>query len=105
MFAGFEETLDGEWVLKEGKYYAFDLPDHPGDFDERSRALRKVAAFKISGLAIVDSYGGHFARIYTTISGGAIEGVVFKRRSSLYAKQPRASAEIRTWLKRRFAWD
>jgi hypothetical protein len=33
------------------------------------------------------------------------EGVIFKRRCSVYAKQRRASAETRDWLKRRFAWD
>jgi hypothetical protein len=32
MFKGLDETLDGEWVPKEGKYYAFDLPDAPGEF-------------------------------------------------------------------------
>jgi hypothetical protein len=31
MFKGLDETLDGEWVPTEGKYYAFDLPDEPGD--------------------------------------------------------------------------
>jgi hypothetical protein len=33
------------------------------------------------------------------------EGVVFKRRSCVYVKQRRASAETRDRLKRRFAWD
>jgi hypothetical protein len=39
MFKDVVETLDGEWVPKEGKYYAFDLPDAAGDFDNRFRAL------------------------------------------------------------------
>src|SRR5262245_31508925 len=34
-----------------------------------------------------------------------IEGVVFKRRTSAYAKQRRASTETRDWLKRRFGWN
>jgi ATP-dependent DNA ligase len=105
MFAGFEETLDGEWVSKEGKYYAFDLPDQPGDLDERSNALRKIACLKIPGIIILDSYGGHFARIYASLPRETTEGVVFKRRSSLYAKQRRASSESRDWLKRQFVWD
>ena len=50
MFKGVDETLDGEWVPKEGKYYAFDLPDEPGDFDERYRALCKLAALKTPGV-------------------------------------------------------
>jgi ATP-dependent DNA ligase len=104
-FKGVAETLDGEWVPKDGKYYAFDLPEAPGDFDDRFRALCKLAALKSPGVVLVDSYGGHFARIYATLARDATEGVVFKRRSSAYAKQPRASAETRDWLKRRFAWD
>jgi hypothetical protein len=53
----------------------------------------------------VDSYGGHFGRIYGTLPRETTEGVVFKRRSSVYAKQGRACAETRNWLKRRFVWD
>jgi ATP-dependent DNA ligase len=92
-------------VLKEGKYYALDLPDHPGDFDERSRPLRRLASVKISRLVILDSYGGHFARIYASLPRNTTEGVVFKRRSSPYAKQRGTAVETRDWLKRRFAWD
>jgi ATP-dependent DNA ligase len=105
MFRGVEETLDGEWVSKEGKYYAFDLPDELGDFDERHLALCKLAILKTPGVALVDTYGGHFARIYASLPRETIEGVVFKRRSSLYPQQRCASAETRDWLKRRFAWD
>jgi hypothetical protein len=105
MFKGRDETLDGEWVQKEGKYYAFDLPDQPGDLDERFRALCRLAIFKTPGVALLESYGGHFARIYGTLPRETTEGVVFKRRSSSYAKQRRASAETRDWLKRRFVWD
>jgi hypothetical protein len=38
MFAGVGETLDGEWAPKEGKYYVFDVPDEPGDYDHRCSA-------------------------------------------------------------------
>jgi ATP-dependent DNA ligase len=105
MFAGLKETLDGEWVAKEGKYYAFDLPDEPGDYDHRSRVLCDLASLKIPGLIILEHYEVHFPEVYAGLSRETTEGVVFKRRSSLYAKQRRASAEIRDWLKRRFAWD
>jgi ATP-dependent DNA ligase len=105
MFKGVEETLDGEWVPKEGKYYAFDLPDQPGDFDERYRALCKLAVLKTPGVVLVDTYGGHFARIYAGLPHETTEGVVLKRHCSVYARQQRASAETRDWLKRRFAWD
>jgi ATP-dependent DNA ligase len=105
MFKDVEATLDGEWVSKEGKYYAFDLPDAPGDFDERLRTLCKLAVLKNPGVVLVDTYGGHFARIYATLPRETTEGVVFKRRSSLYVKQHRPSAETRDRLKRRFVWD
>ncbi len=105
MFAGLDETLDGEWVPKEGKYYAFDLPDEPGDYDRRSKVLCELTNLKIPGLIILRSYDAHFAQVYANLLRETIEGVVFKRRSSVYAKQRRASAETRDWLKRRFVWD
>jgi ATP-dependent DNA ligase len=105
MFAGFEETLDGEWVSKEGKYYAFDLPDHAGDFDARRRALCKLSVPKVTSFVLLDTYSGHFARIYGSLPREAVEGVVLKRRTGCYAKQMRASVETRDWLKRRFVWD
>jgi ATP-dependent DNA ligase len=105
MFPGFAETLDGEWVPKEGKYYAFDLPDEPGDYDRRCRTLSGFASLKIPDLIILERYEAHFPEVYAALPRETTEGVVFKRRSSLYAKQRHASAEIRDWLKRRFAWD
>ncbi len=105
MFAGRKETLDGEWVVQEGTYYAFDLPDEPGDYDHRARVLCELASLKITGLFILDRYEAHFPEVYEGLPRGTTEGVVFKRRSSLYAKQRRPAAETRDWLKRRFAWD
>jgi ATP-dependent DNA ligase len=105
MFAGVKETLDGEWVAKEGKYYAFDLPDERGDYDHRSRVLCELASLKIAGLTVLDRYEAHFPEAYAALPRQTIEGVVFKRRSSVYVKQRRASIETRDWLKRRFVWD
>jgi ATP-dependent DNA ligase len=102
LFKGVDETLDGEWVPKEGKYYAFDLPDASGDFDTRHAALCKL---KKAGVVLVDTYRGHFSRIYGDLPRATTEGVVFKRRSSVYAKQGRPSTGTRDWLKRRFLWD
>jgi hypothetical protein len=105
MFARVSETLDGEWVPKEGKYYAFDLPDEPGDYDHRYRTLSAAASLKIPGLVILDRYEANFPEVYAALPRETTEGAVFKRRSSLYAKQRRDSMETRDWLKRRFAWD
>jgi ATP-dependent DNA ligase len=102
---GVEGDADGEWVPKERKYYAFDLPDQPGDYDHRCKVLCELASPKIPGLIILDRYEAHFPEVYAALPRETTEGVVFKRRSSFYAKQRRASAETRAWLKRRFAWD
>jgi ATP-dependent DNA ligase len=104
MFKGVDVTLDGGWVPGEG-YHAFDLPDEPGDLDQRLRLLVGLGALKIPGLTFVRSYEAHFAQVYATLPRSVTEGVVFKRRASVYAKQRRASAETRDWLKRRFAWE
>jgi ATP-dependent DNA ligase len=73
--------------------------------DDRYRALCKLDALKTPGVVLLDTHSGHFARIYATLPRETTEGVVFKRRSSAYTKQRRASAESRDWLKRRFVWD
>jgi ATP-dependent DNA ligase len=86
-------------------YHAFDLPDEPGDLDHRLRLLVGLGALKIPGLTFVRSYEAHFAQVYATLPRSVTEGVVFKRRASVYCKQRRASAETRDWLKRRFGWD
>jgi ATP-dependent DNA ligase len=104
MFRGFKETLDGEWVQEEG-YHAFDLPDEPGDFDHRYRVLQHLGSLNIPGLMVVRTYESRFAPVYATLPRSVTEGVVFKRRSSRYAKQTRPSTETRDWLKRRFVWD
>jgi ATP-dependent DNA ligase len=104
MFKGVDVTLDGEWVPGEG-YHAFDLPDEPGDLDHRLRLLVGLSALKIPGLMFVRSYEAHFAQVYATLPRSITEGVVLKRRASVYAKQRRASAETRDWLKRRFGWE
>jgi ATP-dependent DNA ligase len=105
MFKGLDVTLDGEWVPEEKKYYAFDLPDEPGDLDHRTKTLLASMSWKIPSLVIVESYEAHFAQVYAKSPRESVEGVVFKRRSSSYLKQRRASVETRDWLKRRFVWD
>lgn len=101
MFKGLDVTMDGEWVPGES-YHAFDLPDEPGDYDRR---LKVLGSLKIPGLIPVRSYEAHFAQVYAMLPRSITEGVVFKRRASVYTKQRRASTETRDWLKRRFIWD
>src|SRR5262245_3098380 len=70
-----------------------------------AESTRRLGALKIPGLTFVRSYEAHFAQVYATLPRSVTGGVVFKRRASAYAKQRRASAETRDWLKRRFGWD
>jgi hypothetical protein len=71
----------------------------------RSRVVSGLVALKLPGMPVLDSYGANFAREYDEMPRAMVEGVVFKRRSSIYVKQRCASTETRDWLKRRFAWD
>ena len=120
-------TLDGEWVPARDEFYAFDLPDCPLNYDERRLELAKVLGLAagteldpllsctvpalaltvpISHVCLVASYtGGRFPQVYEGLKGHGAEGVVLKRRRSLYAKHIRPGVESRDWLKRRYGWD
>jgi ATP-dependent DNA ligase len=104
---GIPETLDAEWVSSDCELYLFDLPDHPGTYDERRRAMIEIEERRIPRLLLVSSYTCNFPQIYEILNreDNWAEGVVLKRRHSLYTKQARSNTETRDWLKRRFVWD
>jgi ATP-dependent DNA ligase len=126
ILSGIPHTLDGEWVPGSDAFYVFDLPDCEQDYDGCRAALAR--AFGVTGadgdapliesiaaqsmvtsfsrVRLVASYvGGRFRPVYAGLKVHGAEGVVLKRRRSLYAKHNRAGVESRDWLKRRFAWD
>ena len=103
MVRGLDCSLDGEWLMSQGLYYLFDLPDQAGDYDQRRIAMAELVAAHPS-VRLLPSFTANFPSIYETLRGQA-EGVVLKRRRSLYGRMPRASMESRDWLKRRFCWD
>jgi ATP-dependent DNA ligase len=104
--AGIQETIDAEWVPSECELWLFDLPDHPGTYDERRMDMIEMENRRLPRLHLVASITANFPQIYDKLSRDNLaEGVVLKRRSSLYAKQTRINTETRDWLKRRFAWD
>jgi DNA ligase D-like protein (predicted ligase) len=84
-------------------YYAFDLlhlngrtlTDRP--LDERREALRTVVAG--TRVLLSDPLPGTAAQIAAAVRGLGLEGVVAKRRGSLYAPGRRSDA----WIKVRFA--
>jgi len=105
LVAGIPDTLDAEWVPATSTLHVFDLPDADGDYDERRYLVYDlVEAWKSGSLLFVESFVGNFPQLYESLRGRA-EGVVLKRRGSLYTKQPRTHMETRDWLKRRFVWD
>ena len=122
--------FDGEWLPELGRYTVFDLPDHPGDYNERRAALAGLLELPDAdncdalfdpvvehgrahvllptnwrGFGLMCSYHGMFPQLYAALGRGIAEGVVCKRRTSRYVKQPREGGETRDWLKRRFCWD
>lgn len=105
LLAGVNCAIDGEWIQDGDLFYAFDLPDQPGDYDARSRALDAyIEVVGRAGVIAVTRFPVGFTEAYDFLKGKA-EGVVMKRRASVYAKQGRPGSKTRDWLKRRFAWD
>jgi ATP-dependent DNA ligase len=112
-------------VPARDEFYVFDLPYCPLSYDERLAALAKILGLEtefdpplscsvpalaltasIPHICLIASYtGGRFRQVYEGLKGHGAEGVVLKRRRSLYAKHIRPGVESREWLKRRFAWD
>lgn len=90
--------MDGEF--SDGVFWAFDLPDHGGDYDGRRRDLD----------VLLGSAGGDYLEAmpaFTDWRGVKMfgwEGVVFKRRSSLYPRAFRQGVTTPDWIKFRAAW-
>lgn len=100
------ENLDGEWVMGTGCFHLFDLPGLAGDYDERHQAVQDlVAKVRNPQFMHVHSFTANFPQVYQSLKQSDLEGVVLKRRRSLYQKQTRSGVETRDWLKRRFLWD
>lgn len=102
LLAGVNVTLDGEWLRQEGVFYAFDLPDHPGDYAARRDALLALVVSSIHNdrIRCVDSLRSDFGKAYAAWRFAGAEGVVWKRLDSRYR-----AGRSRDWLKRRFCWD
>jgi len=126
LLKGIDVTLDGEWVPFQDTFVAFDLPDCPLNYDRRREELVRIldstseigTCLNSSSLSAVslatcnanvrlvaDFTIGNFPQIYASLKGYGAEGVVLKRRRSLYVRQTRPGMENRDWIKRRFRWD
>jgi ATP-dependent DNA ligase len=110
---GLRATIDGEWLPKLETFHAFDLPDDLSPYDERRAHLLELiehVGFGHCGEATpalwpINAFHANFPQTYAKLKESGAEGVVFKRRGSVYARQTRPGVEVRDWLKRRFRWD
>lgn len=114
-------TLEGEWVQRNQTFWAFDLPDHPGSYDERRLqmfkmpmappfhallyGLMKVAENPRPAIFLVPQTLQDFSGVYDKWKMDGVEGVVMKRRCSKYSKQAREGVVTKDWFKRRYSHD
>lgn len=90
-----DESVDAEW--RQMKYMVFDLPEHPGAFDERVPAIRAIVAaidqpwvraikqYKVANAAELQR------RMEAVIAAGG-EGLMLHKGSALYT--PGRSADL-----------
>jgi hypothetical protein len=97
-------VVEGEWVLKDKTLWLFDLPQHGGTYDQRRAALAAlVEEWMHPRIVLMPAAEGSFRRFYEAWRGKA-EGVVMKRRLSLYPACARPNTVTRDWIKRRYIW-
>jgi ATP-dependent DNA ligase len=111
-------TLEGEWCDSIGRLYLFDLPGHPGTYDQRRAELGNIVRLiawephitlmpAVCGLNACNHPANlemSFREAYRWWREQGAEGVVLKRRLSRYQKCQRPGTVIRDWLKYRFSW-
>lgn len=96
-FSGID--IDGELMPQDNVFWMFDLPNHPGTYDQRRAALAAL-------IAKVDSPHIRLMPLVTweDVDKNGYEGVVFKRRDSLYEKGIQPGQTTRKWMKFRAEW-
>ncbi len=87
-------AIEGEWHKPSGTFYAFDLPQHPGSYAERWRALVE-ALTPCQAVQLIPH------RVtWADVAEHGWEGVVFKWLPGRY---PNAGVTP-VWMKYRAAW-
>ena len=98
--------IEGEWEASTARLWLFDLPHDPGTYDNRVGLLQSlIAAYRHPDIRPMPRTLGDFPKFYEQCRDNHYEGVVVKRRSSLYRKMSRPNCKFPDWIKRRFEWD
>lgn len=87
-------VVEGEWERREGVFWAFDLPDHPGTLAQRWDALQGLVRPSESVRLIPAEIA------WADVESNGWEGVVWKHRRSRYPSGSKAME----WIKYRAAW-
>jgi len=110
---GCPTVFDGELLTSgtpglrtdDGKalFLVFDLPDHPGTLDERVRDLTEIFSTEFNTSRNVRMCPMNVS--WAEVEAFNWEGVVFKRRNSLYIKGRKGPGqEVPAWIKYRKEW-
>jgi ATP-dependent DNA ligase len=108
-------VIEGEWVPKEEVLYLFDTPvlnhldltQETCDFRRETveEVVRTLSNKSVQSVprAPTQDYAATYQEWRAT---GDLEGVVLKRRDSVYSKSiTETQSKVTTWIKRRFLWD
>lgn len=105
-------TVEGEWVRSQGTVWLFDLleaetqPVYRLPLIERQNLLAQlVLRLDNPHIRMIPIALDGFASRYKEWANLGDEGVVFKRRASVYSGHPCRNIQTQDWLKRRFEWD
>ena len=101
---GCTHVMDGEFIRTLGKddgtFYPFDLPDHPGNLDERTAALKII----VGGINDPSVVLCPFEVLWPQVDVNGWEGIVLKKRSSFYPKARVDGKTTPAWVKYRAEW-
>lgn len=95
---GFATSLDGEFL--NDTFYPFDIADSPLPLEERWKVLRWVVQEIASPFVQLCPLAGS----WEDVANNGWEGVVFKKKASLYHKAMRDGVTTPDWVKYRAEW-
>lgn len=94
-----DTVIDGELMAQAGVLWAFDLPNHPGIYEERRETLARLVEKINSPLVRLMPYVR-----WSDVGANGWEGVVFKKKGTRYRKGRTEGQTTSDWLKFRAEW-